>query len=250
MEEPTFPSMAAEMPAFNWYEREVKDLLGLRPQGHPDPRPLTLHGDWPEEVQPLRKEFAGTEWMARVDSRESFMRYQGQDITEVAVGPIHAGIIEPGHFRFGAVGDTVLHLDARLFYTHRGLEKRCEGQSLKKALFVAERICGVCALAHTVAYAQAVENMAKLEAPLRAQYLRTLFLEMERLYNHIGDVGNCAPVLALPWRQPRVAFARKTVQLNEGLRGTATAGYVTLGGNAVALSLCRVCREFLVLFIG
>ena len=237
-DEPTFPSMAAEMPAFNWYEREVKDLLGLRPQGHPDPRPLTLHGDWPEEVQPLRKEFAGTEWMARVDSRESFMRYQGQDITEVAVGPIHAGIIEPGHFRFGAVGDTVLHLDARLFYTHRGLEKRCEGQSLKKALFVAERICGVCALAHTVAYAQAVEKMAKLEAPIRAQYLRTLFLEMERLYNHIGDVGNvCAGFGFAVGVSQGSRLREELLQLNERIAGHRyLRGIVALGGMRQDLS--------------
>lgn len=87
-DDPTFPSLATEMPSFNWYEREVKDMLGLRPQGHPDPRPLTLHGDWPEEDAPLRKEFDGKQWVPRVESRESFVRYEGQDVTEIPVGPI------------------------------------------------------------------------------------------------------------------------------------------------------------------
>lgn len=231
-EEPTFPSQAAEFPAFNWYEREVKDLLGLRPQGHPDPRPLTLHGDWPEEIHPLRKDFPAGEWVARVESREAFMRYQGQDVTEIPVGPIHAGIIEPGHFRFGAVGDTVLHLDARLFYTHRGLEKISEGQPLAKALFIAERICGVCALSHAVAYAQAVESAAATEVPLRARYLRTLFLELERLYNHIGDVGNACAGFGLAVGISQGARLREELlQLNERIAGHRyLRGIVALGG--------------------
>ena len=237
-EEPTFPSMAVEMPALNWYEREVKDLLGLRPQGHPDPRPLTLHGDWPEEVHPLRKAFDGNAWVERVESRESFMRYQGRDITEIPVGPIHAGIIEPGHFRFGAVGDTVLHLDARLFYTHRGLEKRSEGQSLQKALFIAERICGVCALAHATAYAQAVENAAEVVAPLRARYLRTLFLEMERLYNHVGDVGNvCAGFGFAVGVSQGSRLRERLLQLNERIAGHRyLRGIVALGGMRLDLT--------------
>ena len=255
-EEPTFPSLAAELPAFNWYEREVKDLLGLRPQGHPDPRPLTLHGDWPEEIYPLRKDFPVGEWVDRVESRESFMRYQGQDVTEVPVGPIHAGIIEPGHFRFGAVGDTVLHLDARLFYTHRGLEKISEGQSLAKALFIAERICGVCALTHTVSYAQAVESAASATVPLRAKYLRTLFLELERLYNHIGDVGNACAGFGLAVGISQGARLREELlQLNERIAGHRyLRGIVALGGmradldstecNDILLTLNRVEAEF------
>lgn len=151
-EEPTFPSLAAELPAFNWYEREVKDLLGLRPQGHPDPRPLTLHGDWPEEIYPLRKDFPVGEWVDRVESRESFMRCQvGRMSPKCQLGQFMRELSNRG-IRFGAVGDTVLHLDARLFSMHRGLEKISEGQSLAKALFIAERICGVCALAHTVSW--------------------------------------------------------------------------------------------------
>ena len=255
-EEPTFPSLSVELPALNWYEREVKDLLGLRPQGHPDPRPLTLHGDWPEELYPLRKDYNIADWAPRVESRESFMRYQGEDVTEIPVGPIHAGIIEPGHFRFGAVGDTVLHLDARLFYTHRGLEKRSEGQSLQKVLFVAERICGVCALSHAVAYAQAVESAAAVELPLRAKYLRTLFLELERLYNHIGDVGNvCAGFgLAIGVSQG-LRLREELLQMNERISGHRyLRGIIALGGmrrdltpaelSDISATLERVMAEF------
>lgn len=230
--EPTFPSLAVEMPALNWYEREVKDLLGLRPQGHPDLRPLTLHGDWPEEIHPLRKDFAVRETVPRVESREAFMRYEGQDVTEIPVGPIHAGIIEPGHFRFGAVGDTILHLDARLFYTHRGLEKASEGKPLRKALFIAERICGVCALSHAVSFAQAIESAGQVEIPLRAKYLRTLFLELERLYNHIGDVGNvCAGFGFAVGVSQGVRLREELLQLNERIAGHRyLRGIVDLGG--------------------
>lgn len=231
-EDPTFPSLAVELPALNWYEREVKDMLGLRPQGHPDLRPLTLHGDWPEEITPLRKDFDVSTTVPRVKSRESFMYYEGNDITEIPVGPIHAGIIEPGHFRFGVVGDTILHLDARLFYTHRGLEKASEGMSLRKALFVAERICGVCALSHAVSFAQAVEAAGQVELPLRAKYLRTLFLELERLYNHIGDVGNVCAGFGLAVGVSHGSRLREELlQLNERICGHRyLRGIVDLGG--------------------
>ncbi|MCE5285316.1 MAG: NADH-quinone oxidoreductase subunit C [Pelosinus sp.] len=231
-EDSTFPSLAAEFPALNWYEREVKDLLGLRPQGHPDLRPLILHGDWPEEIHPLRKEFDVSQNAPRVKSRESFMQYEGDEVTEIPVGPIHAGIIEPGHFRFGAVGDTVLYLDARLFFTHRGLEKASEGMPLSKALFLAERICGVCALSHAVSFAQAVEAAAAVEIPLRAKYLRTLFLELERLYNHIGDVGNiCAGFGFAVGVSQGTILREELLMLNERIAGHRyLRGIVDLGG--------------------
>lgn len=230
--DPTFPSVAVQLPAANWYEREVKDLLGLRPQGHPDPRPLILHGDWPEDLHPLRKDFPLDRHAPRVQSRESFMPYDSEDVTEIPVGPIHAGIIEPGHFRFGAVGDTILHLDARLFFTHRGLEKASEGMPLEKALFLAERICGVCALSHSTAFAQAAERLGEVTIPPRAAYLRTLFLELERLYNHIGDVGNVCAGFGFAVGVSQGARLKETLQqLNERVAGHRyLRGVVRLGG--------------------
>lgn len=233
--DPTFPSVTVQLPAANWYEREVKDLLGLRPQGHPDPRPLVLHGDWPEDLHPLRKDFQLDQHAPRVQSREAFMRYDSEDVTEIPVGPIHAGIIEPGHFRFGAVGDTILHLDARLFFTHRGLEKASEGMPVQKALFLAERICGVCALSHSVAFAQAVERAGDVTIPPRADYLRTLFLELERLYNHIGDVGNiCAGFGFAVGISQGTRLKEELQQLNERITGHRyLRGVVSLGGMRV-----------------
>lgn len=228
----TFPSVTLVLPAANWYEREVKDLFGLRPQGHPDPRPLALHGDWPEDLYPLHKDFPVGEHAPRVQSREAFMPYDSEDVTEVPVGPIHAGIIEPGHFRFGTVGDTILHLDARLFFTHRGLEKVSEGMPLAKALFLAERICGVCALSHGVAFAQAVESAGDVKIPPRASFLRTLFLELERLYNHIGDVGNiCAGFGFQVGVSQGARLKEELQQLNERITGHRyLRGVVSLGG--------------------
>ena len=142
---PEVPSLTRAVPAANWHEREMQDLFGIVPVGHPDPRTLVVHDGWPQGVFPLRKAFDGSRRMP-VEPADEFPHLvgEGEGVFEIPVGPIHAGIIEPGHFRFTSVGETVLHLDARLFYTHRGLEKRMEGRSPLDAFYIAERICGVC----------------------------------------------------------------------------------------------------------
>ncbi len=191
---PEVPSLAGRLPAANWHEREARDLFGIVPRGHPDPRPLVVHDGWPPGVYPLRKSFDARERPARVPAEEfPHLVADGEGVFEIPVGPIHAGIIEPGHFRFSAVGETVLHLDARLFYTHRGLEKRIEGMSTIDGFFVAERLCGVCSVAHGLGFCEAVEQIAGAPAPPRARFIRAIALELERLYNHAGDIGNiCA----------------------------------------------------------
>jgi Ni,Fe-hydrogenase III large subunit/Ni,Fe-hydrogenase III component G len=193
---PRFPSVTPTIPAAHWYEREAKDMLGLIPEGHPDPRRLVLHDDWPEGVYPLRKDFDPSVAVPReAGTPHRFHHLHGEGIVEIPVGPIHAGVIEPGHFRFAAVGEVVLHLETRLFYSHRGIEKLAEGQRFDRVLQLAERICGACAFSHAVAYCQAIESLAGVTIPARAAALRTLFLELERLYNHVGDLGNiCAGV--------------------------------------------------------
>ncbi|MDP4126963.1 MAG: NADH-quinone oxidoreductase subunit C [Bacillota bacterium] len=243
-QDPTFPSTANDLPATNWYEREVRDLLGLQPVGHPDPRPLIVHGDWPEDIYPLRKDFPVGQHVPRVENRDSSIKYESEDVTIVPVGPIHAGIIEPGHFSFGTVGDTVLHLDAKLFFTHRGLEKVSEGMPFSKALFVAERICGVCALSHSTAFAQAIENAGEVQIPLRARSLRTLFLELERLYNHIGDVGNIGAGFGFSVVISAGSRLKEELQqLNERIAGHRyLRGVVTLGGTRVDLTQ-RDCTD-------
>ncbi|MEK7862192.1 MAG: NADH-quinone oxidoreductase subunit C [Chloroflexota bacterium] len=191
---PVYPSVTRAVPAAHWYEREVKDLLGVEPEGHPDPRRLVLHDDWPRGLHPLRKDFDASRPVARAPHpHEPLTGVRGEGVMEVPVGPIHAGIIEPGHFRFGGVGEVVLQLEARLFYAHRGIEKAAEGQSVDRVLFLAERLCGVCSLSHAVAYSQAVESLAEATPSPRALLVRSILLELERLYNHIGDLANlCA----------------------------------------------------------
>ncbi len=219
--QPRFPSVTPALPAAHWYEREVQDLLGLTPEGHPDPRRLVLHDDWPEGVYPLRKDFDPSVPVPRVHGTpHRFHHLHGEGIVEIPVGPIHAGVIEPGHFRFAAVGEVVLHLETRLFYSHRGLEKLAEGQRFDRVLQIAERICGACALSHAVAYCQAIESLAGVEILPRAAALRTLALELERLYNHVGDLGNiCAGVGFAVGTSQGGRLKEQLQRLNERLLG-------------------------------
>lgn len=219
--DPTFPSLAAYIPALNWYEREVNDLLGLRALGHPNRAPLVSHGHWAEDVYPLRKDFdmAMLE-PCQMNEADGFVEYLGEDVTSVPVGPIHAGIIEAGHFRFGTVGDTVLHLDARLFFTHRGIEKSLEGRTFAQALPLIERICCVCTASHSEAFAQCVEKATRTDIPQRAKFLRMLYLELERLYNHVGDVGNiCAGYGFAVGNSQGARMRESLLRLNEELTG-------------------------------
>jgi Ni,Fe-hydrogenase III large subunit/Ni,Fe-hydrogenase III component G len=190
---PELPSLSAQVPAAIWHEREAHDLFGITFDGHPDPRPLVVHDGWPKDLYPLRKRFdAG--FRPPVEPADEFphLVVEGEGVFEVPVGPIHAGIIEPGHFRFSTVGESVLNLEPRLFYTHRGLEKRIEGLLVDDASYVAERMCGVCSVSHALGFCEASEQIAGVEVPRRARFLRTVALELERLYNHVGDIGNIA----------------------------------------------------------
>ncbi len=230
---PEVPSLTTAVPAANWHEREMRDLFGIVPVGHPDPRPLVVHDGWPRGSFPLRKAFDASRRLP-VEPGEEFPHVvaQGEGVFEIPVGPIHAGIIEPGHFRFTSVGETVLHLDARLFYTHRGLEKRMEGLSPLDAFYVAERICGVCALAHALGYCEALEQIAAVVVPPRARLIRSIALELERLYNHVGDVGNVCAGAAFHYGTATGARLKERLQqVNEQLTGNRfLRGLVIPGG--------------------
>lgn len=218
---PEVPSLTASVPAANWHEREMRDLFGIVPVGHPDPRPLVVHDGWPAGIFPLRKDFDGSRRVPVVPADEfPHLVAEGEGVFEIPVGPIHAGIIEPGHFRFTSVGETVLHLDARLFYTHRGLEKRMEGLSPLDAFYVAERICGVCSVAHGLGYCGALEQIAGINAPPRARLIRSIALELERIYNHVGDVGNiCAGAAFHYGTATGMRLKERLQQMNERLAG-------------------------------
>ena len=165
-QQPSFISVTPFLPQANWFEREIHDLFGLIPEGHPDPRPLILHEDWPKGNFPLRKDFK-LKKIPRVKGDYSFDRVEGEGVFEIPVGPVHAGIIEPGHFRFSSAGESILKLEIRHFYTHKGTEKLGEGKSPHHLLCLAERISGDNSLAHAAACAQALEALSNTEVPGR-----------------------------------------------------------------------------------
>jgi Ni,Fe-hydrogenase III large subunit/Ni,Fe-hydrogenase III component G len=230
---PEVPSLTTAVPAANWHEREMRDLFGIVPVGHPDPRPLVLHDGWPQGLFPLRKAFDGSRRVPVEPAAEfPHLVAEGEGVFEIPVGPIHAGIIEPGHFRLTSVGETVLHLEARLFYTHRGLEKRMEGLSPLDAFYIAERICGVCSVAHGLGYCEALEQIAGVEVPPRARLIRSIALELERIYNHVGDVGNvCAGAAFHYGTSTGMRLKERLQQMNERLAGNRfLRGLVIPGG--------------------
>lgn len=232
VEEPAYPAVTPIVPAAQWSEREAKDLFGIEPIGHPDPRRLVLHDRWPRGFHPLRKDVSPNAQPQSQVRHYDYFRAHGEGVHELAVGPIHAGIIEPGHFRFSTIGELVLHLDARLFYTHRGVEKIVEGQSFARALYTVERTCGVCTVSHAIAFSTAVERIAQASVPPRALWLRTLLLELERLYNHVGDIGNICAGAGFHAGSSRGAILKECLQrLNERIAGHRfLMGVVGIGG--------------------
>jgi len=184
-----FPSLATRSFAASRFEREIHDLLGLVPVGHPDLRRLALHQFWPAGYHPLRRDTT-----LRDDFRDEgqpfpFRRVEGEGIFEITVGPVHAGIIEPGHFRFSVQGETIVNLETRLGFVHKGTEKLFEALPLDQTPRLAERISGDTSVGHALAHCQALEALAGCDVPPRAGWLRVVLLELERLYNHVADVG-------------------------------------------------------------
>ena len=184
-----YPDLSPIFPCAVRMQRAVHDLLGLRAINAGDARPWLNHGNWPADYHPLRKLHSGTE---RFESREAdypFVAVAGDGVHEIAVGPIHAGVIEPGHFRFSVVGEKVLRLEERLGYAHRGIERLFQQTPLLLGHRLAGRIAGDSTVAFSWAYCMAVERALGVLIPPRAQWLRALLLERERIANHLGDLG-------------------------------------------------------------
>lgn len=183
------PSICTMVPAAALYEREINDLFGIVPVGHPNAKRLVFHGNWPDGQFPLRKEFDLCYKPEFAKKKTEFLKVDGEGVYEIPVGPVHAGIIEPGHFRFSVAGEPIINLEAQLYYVHKGIEKLCEGQSIERCLFISERISGDETFANSMTYCEAIEKIAGVEVPSRAQYTRVIFAEIERLTSHLGDLG-------------------------------------------------------------
>jgi len=188
---PSVDSISVVVPAANWAERELRDLVGIELTGHPYPKRLVLPDGWPEGVHPLRKDFA---WNSVPDNYDDAREFKFDDppegCTVVPFGPFHPTLDEPAHFRLYVDGERVRGCEYRGFMAHRGIEKLAESVlSYNDIPIMAERICGICGCVHNVAYAQAVESAAALQAPPRAEYLRSILLEIERLHSHLLWVG-------------------------------------------------------------
>ncbi|HET8638753.1 MAG TPA: NADH-quinone oxidoreductase subunit C [Solirubrobacterales bacterium] len=210
------PSIVDLVAAAGWDEREAHDLFGLRFDGHAPLLPLVSHPS------------ATSSWTVPVE---------GEGVYEVAVGPVHAGVIESGHFRFHVVGERILHLDPRVFYKHRGLERAAEGRDLAEGLAFAQRACGACAVANSVAYALACESVLGLTPSRELRRARTLLLELERLYNHLNDIAAvCAGVGFATGNMAFAALKERALRLNHGIGGHRFLfDSVVVGGSALDL---------------
>jgi len=232
---PELPTLAGISLPASRFERELQDLFGIEPMDHPQPRRLVLHQHWPDGWHPMRSDAGPTPPMVDEAGPYPFVPVEGTGVYEIPVGPVHAGLIEPGHFRFWVVGETILRMKARLWFVHKGIERLFEGKTVTDGLAIAERISGDSAVGHGIAYCQAVEDALGVEVPAEAQVLRAVLLEMERIYNHVADIGAlCNDVgfgLANAWT---LSLREQLLQLNHKLTGhRLLRGGVAVGGASV-----------------
>jgi Ni,Fe-hydrogenase III large subunit/Ni,Fe-hydrogenase III component G len=255
--ETRFPSLATRSFAASRFEREIQDLFGLTPVGHPDARRLALHQFWPAGYHPLRRDTEARTDFADRGEPFPFRRVDGEGLLEITVGPVHAGIIEPGHFRFSVEGETIVNLETRLGFVHKGVEKLFEMLPLTRAPELAERISGDTSVAHRLAFCQALEALAGCTPPPRAAWLRVVLLELERLYNHVGDVGMILNDTGYAFAHAHCFRLREELfRLNAHLTGHrllrgaivpgGVAAAVAAGGLAAAADdVARLVHEFL-----
>lgn len=217
--EPVVPSLASLSFVASRFERELRDMYGVTPQDHPMLAPMVHHPHWPPNWHPLRHD-AGPRPPLLTPTPHSFLTVEGDGVYEIPVGPVHAGIIEPGHFRFSVVGETILRLKARLWYVHKGIEGLAEGRSIESALPLAERVSGDTAVGHALAFSLAVEEALGIAVPTAAARARAMLLELERLHNHVADIGMICNDVAFGIAHAHAQRIRETLlRLNKAMTG-------------------------------
>jgi formate hydrogenlyase subunit 5 len=231
------PSVAEYLPSACWFEREIRDGFGIEFNNSFDKRRLFLHEVYPQNFHPLLKSFQNqnlneTRKNLVPGTNYLFKEVRGNGVYQVAVGPVHAGIIEPGHFRFSVIGETIANLELRMFYKHRGIEKLVEGKKPSDVTWIAETISGDETAANTVAFCLAVERISGLKVPERAVYLRTILLEMERICSHLGDLAGMIVDVGFPNGASDFHILREEIlRYNEVLSGSRfLKGILCIGG--------------------
>ncbi|MFA5275390.1 MAG: NADH-quinone oxidoreductase subunit C [Candidatus Omnitrophota bacterium] len=233
-ESPYFDSLAKSIHSASLFEREIWEMFGIEPKDNPDLRRLRLHDEvWPKGNYPLRKDFQ--EMQPGNLSDYKFGRVEGEGIFEVPVGPVHAGIIGPGHFRFSCAGEPIINLENRLGFTHRGIEKLFEGKVYSEAVQLSECVSGDSGFAHSFAFVQAAEKISGISVPAQTVYLRAIFLELERMYNHVNSIGGIATDVGFSFPAAYASIIKEAIlQLNDKLSGNRYLRKVNVLGGLLA----------------
>ena len=239
-DKPEFESLSKDIYSAALFEREIFEMFGIVPKNSPDTRRLKLHDEvWPDGNFPLRKDFNAGKIKDAPGGEYKFKKIEGEGVFEIPVGPVHAGIIAPGHFRFSVAGEPVINLEIRLGFKHRGVEKTFENLDLGEAVSLSERVSGDSAFAHSLAFCTAAEKIQKTVVPKNIQYARALFLELERMYNHVNDIGGIAVDVGFSFPSAFASLIKESIlALNESLCGSRyLKGINAVGGMFCGLNL-------------
>ena len=228
----SYHSLTPHHAQLHWFERATYDMFGILPEGHPRFKHIYMHDPYEENFFPLRRVHLPENFQSPIKRHFSFLEVKGEGVYELPVGPIHAGIIEPGHFRFSCYGETIVNLEIQLGYVHRGVEKRLTELALPRMHFIAEAVASDTAAANALAHAEAVESMLELTVSERSKYLRSMALEIERLAMHIIDVGGIATDIGLLGISSTMGRLRgKALGLGDMLAGSRfLRGFIVPGG--------------------